>query len=248
MPIFTRIKLILSEVPTILIGVLIAFVLRMFFYEPFNIPSGSMYPTLNVGDYVLVSKSEYGYSKYSIFFSPPLFDGRIFSSPPQQGEVAVFRNPTRTDIDYIKRVIGLPNDRIQMKQGRLYINGTLIKRERIEDYQYPVGNGRTQAIAQFQETLPNGKKYYILEALGDNGSLDNTEEYIVPPDHYFMMGDNRDNSVDSRVTYSVGSVPLENFIGPANWLFLSLDETVHWYNPISWFTGMRTWRMFNSIS
>ncbi len=211
-------------------ALLVAFLVRTFFYQPFNIPSAAMYPTLEVGDYLFVSKLSYGYSKYSFNFSfggsgttwinccPIDFPGRVvLADSPKLGDVAVFKLPTNTDINYIKRVIGLPGDRIQMRDGVLFINGEAVKKERVEDYvdNEPLGEGGGRRIQQYEETLPNGVKYRVLdEQPGSTGLVDNTEEYVVPAEHYFMMGDNRDNSEDSRFLNAVGYVPIENFVGP----------------------------------
>ena len=245
--VFNNIKGLWRESRTILLGIGIALMLRMFLFEPFNIPSGSMYPTLHIGDFVLVSKYEYGYSRYSILTSPNLFKGRIFTDTPKRGDVAVFRNPFRTDIDYVKRVVGLPGDVVQVRKGRLYINGKRLKRKRVEDFNYRLENGRQITVPQYIETLPNGKTYRILEMAGDQGPLDNTPPFEVKRGHYFMMGDNRDNSVDSRVGHSVGQVPLENYIGPAKYVFMSFGQESRWYNPISWFTHANTGRFFIGI-
>ena len=194
----------LDTLKTVLYAVLIAMVVRTFGFEPFNIPSGSMVPTLLVGDYLFVSKFSYGYSKHSLMFSLPLIPGRVWSTEPERGDVAVFKLPSDNSTDYIKRVIGLPGEKIQMKNGRLFINGTIVKRERINDFVQTDFNGNVKMTAQFTETLPNGKTHNILEEWGDTGPLDNTREYKVPTDHYFAMGDNRDNSQDSRVFPSSG--------------------------------------------
>src|SRR5262245_40863463 len=186
-------------------ALLIALVIRTLLFQAFNIPSGSMKGTLLVGDYLFVSQFSYGYSRYSLPFSLPLFSGRIFGSEPKRGDVAVFRLPRDTSEDYIKRVIGLPGDRIQMIDGLLHINGVPVKRERVGNF-FDDENGH--AVRRWRETLPNGVSYETLD-LQDNGSLDNTEEYVVPAGHYFMMGDNRDNSLDSRVPSAVGYVPFE---------------------------------------
>src|SRR5499433_1539118 len=194
-------------------ALIIALVIRTFLFQPFNIPSGSMKATLLIGDYLFVSKYSYGYSHYSLPLSPRLFSGRIFGAEPQRGDVAVFRLPKDESIDYVKRVIGLPGDRIQMIDGLLRINGVPVKRQRIADF-IDDENGGAERVRRWRETLPNGVSYEALD-LEDNGFLDNTEEYLVPPGHYFMMGDNRDNSADSRVPSAVGYVPFENLIGKA---------------------------------
>jgi len=207
-------------VKTIAYALLIALTVRTFAYEPFNIPSGSMIPTLLIGDYLFVSKLSYGYSKYSFPFGFIPFEGRIFEDRPERGDVAVFRQPTNTDIDYIKRIIGLPGDRIQVKSGILHINGEPVQRKRAEDYVTESGS----VVRQYIEVLPNGREHRIIEAFGDNGQADNTQEYVVPAGHYFAMGDNRDRSQDSRYLSDVGYVPAENLIGRAEFLFFSIGD------------------------
>src|SRR6201993_895344 len=176
---------IVDTVKTVVYAILIALVVRTVAYEPFNIPSGSMVPTLLVGDYLFVSKFSYGYSRFSLPFGLPLFSGRIFSHPPRRGDVAVFKLPTDNSTDYIKRVIGLPGDHIQMKNGHLYINDQPCPRKRIDDYLYQEGNGAVIPLAQYTETVPNGVQHPIIE-MSDNGPLDNTQVYTVPPGDYFM--------------------------------------------------------------
>jgi len=226
-------------------ALLIALVIRVVLFQPFNIPSGSMKPTLLVGDYLFVSQFSYGYSRYSLPFSPPLFSGRILASPLQRGDVAVFRLPKDDSSDFIKRVIGLPGDRIRMVDGLLHINGVPVKRERIGDF-IDDETGRPERVRRWRETLPNGVSYETLD-LEDNGFLDNTQEYLVPPGHYFMMGDNRDNSTDSRVLSAVGYVPFENFIGRAQIIFFSIGDGEPAWHIWSWPWAVRWRRLFTIV-
>ncbi len=229
---------------TILYAVLIAFAVRTFAYEPFNIPSGSMVPTLLEGDYLFVSKFSYGYSRYTIAFGLPLFSGRLLSQAPERGDVAVFKLPSDPSTDYIKRVIGLPGDRIQMRSGILYINDQPVQRERVNDYETTDAYGRVEHGTVFIETLPNGRQHYIRE-LGDNGPLDHTPVFVVPERHYFMMGDNRDRSQDSR-TLQVGFVPEENLVGRAEFIWFSLEHGAFW-QIWRWPRELRLERMFIGI-
>jgi signal peptidase I len=230
-------------------ALLIALVIRTFLFQPFNIPSGSMKATLLVGDYLFVSKYSYGYSHYSIPLSPPLFSGRIFGSEPNRGDVVVFRLPKDDSTDYIKRVIGLPGDRIQMKEGLLYINEKPVVRERISDFigEDPCGSSdATARVKRWKETLPNGVTYESLDCV-DNGFYDNTVVYTVPPGNFFMMGDNRDNSTDSRVLSAVGYVPFENLIGRAQMIFFSIAEGEHAWMFWRWPTAVRWNRIFTIV-
>jgi len=194
---------------------------RTFVFQPFNIPTRGLQPTLLVGDYFFVSKVSYGYSHYSLPFSPRLFSGRIFGSEPERGDIVVFRLPKDDSVDYIFRVIGLPGDRVQMINGHLHINGEPVKRERIEDF-IDTDDSQPRRVKRWRETLPNGVSYSTLDLI-DNGPYDNTRVYDVPPGQYFVMGDNRDNSNDSRV--GVGTVPFENLVGRAQIIFFSTDWT-----------------------
>ena len=211
---------LVENIKTIVYAGLIAIGIRTVAFEPFNIPSGSMIPTLLVGDYLFVSKYSYGYSHFSLPLSPSLFSGRIFGRLPKAGDVVVFKLPRDPSQDYIKRVIGLPGDRIQMKGGELYINGQEVQRKPAGEYMAE-GEGPRMLLKRYLEILPDGREHYILKATDHDGPLDNTPEYKVPPGDLFMMGDNRDNSLDSRVMNAVGFVPVENLVGRAEFIFLS---------------------------
>ncbi len=242
-------------------ALLIAFFVRLFLFQPFNIPSASMYPTLNIGDYLFVSKLSYGYGKYSFNFQLGGFSGepwikccsfvdfpgrKVWADLPKRGDVAVFKYPQDLSVDYIKRVIGLPGDRIQMKNGVLFINGEAVKKERVADYVDPNSeSGAGPVVAQFKETLPNGVVYNVLD-FGDT-EVDNTEEYVVPESHYFMMGDNRDNSQDSRFLNKVGYVPIENFVGRADLIFFSFKPDASLAQPWTWPFEIRWQRFFHWV-
>lgn len=232
---------------TALIAVLLAIVIRTFLFEPFNIPSGSMKPTLLVGDYLFVNKFTYGYSKHSFPFSMGPFEGREFAGEPRRGDVVVFKLPTNTRVDYIKRIIGMPGDRIQVVDGRLYINREMVGREPVGLKSVSEGFSPPVQMMEYIETLPDGTMHSIYEE-SDGEDLDNTEEYIVPEGHYFMMGDNRDNSQDSRVSSLVGYVPFENFVGRASFLFFSIDtQQADWMKPWTWPTAIRWRRLLDTI-
>jgi signal peptidase I len=236
---------LLDTLKTVFWAIVIALMVRTFAFEPFNIPSGSMIPSLLVGDYLFVSKFSYGYSKHSMPFSLPIIPGRVFESEPERGDVVVFKLPSDTTQDYIKRVIGLPGDTVQVKEGRLYINNKLIERERIEDYILTDGGGRSAAVPQYIETLPNGRVHRILEMFGDQGPSDNTEAFTVPEGHFFMMGDNRDNSADSRAFPSrFRFVPIENLVGRAEFLFYSKDSS----QPVYDLGSIRYDRLFQGVN
>ena len=215
------------EIAMILVhAILIAFFVRVFFYQPFNIPSGSMKSTLLVGDYLFVSKLSYGYSRYSFPFGINLFNGRIFASEPKRGDVVVFKTPLDNSTDYIKRIIGLPGDEIVVRGGVVWLNGKQIPRRPVSDFVTVERRGGFQKIQRFEEELPGGVKYQVLDLFPNGtGSADNKGPFRVPAGHYFMMGDNRDDSLDSRISAAaggVGYVPFENLIGRADIIFLSL--------------------------
>jgi signal peptidase I len=236
-----------ETVKVIVQALLIALVVRTVLFQPFNIPSGSLIPTLLIGDYLFVSKYSYGYSRYSIPFGPPVFSGRILASPPKRGDVAVFKLPKDNSTDYIKRVIGLPGDTIQMIDGVLNINGQPVKRERISDYETTDEWGRLVKVPRYMETLPGGVTHVTIERDGDKGYWDNTYVYKVPPNHYFMMGDNRDNSTDSRDEASVGFVPFENFVGRAEIIFFSIDDKAPAWKVWEWPWTVRWNRLFTHV-
>jgi len=235
-----------ETVRTVFYAILIALVVRTFAFEPFNIPSGSMKPTLLVGDYLFVSKYSYGYSRYSLPWGLPLFDGRILGADPERGDVIVFKKPSDNETDYIKRLIGLPGDRIQVIGGILHINGEPVRREKVGETK-DGDSFSTRTYTVYRETLPNGRQHLIWEA-SDNDHLDNTAEYVVPEGHYFFMGDNRDNSRDSRVLYDVGYVPAENLVGRAEFLFFSHDDSASWWEIWRWPWVIRFGRIFSGIT
>ncbi len=217
----------------ILQALLIALVIQTFLFQAFSIPSGSMKATLLVGDYLFVSKFSYGYSRHSFPFSPNLFPGRILGSAPERGDVLVFRLPKEQSTHYIKRVIGLPGDRIQMIGGRLHINDQPVARERIDDWISDEPESRGRRVKRWRETLSNGVSYNTLE-FEDNSFYANTPVYNVPSGHFFMMGDNRDNSADSRVQSQVGYVPYENLIGKAQIIFFSVADGAYAWEIWTW--------------
>jgi signal peptidase I len=238
---------LVENIKTIVYAALIAIGIRTVAFEPFNIPSGSMIPTLQVGDYLFVSKFSYGYSRYSLPFSPDLFSGRIFGHMPKRGDVAVFKLPRDNSTDYIKRIIGLPGDRVQMKGGELYINGELVPRKAEGDY-LAEDSGVHMQSRRYLESLPGGRQHDIIKMF-EKGGLNDTPEFLVPPGHVFAMGDNRDNSADSRDPNSgVGFIPLENLVGRAEFIFFSVDATDPWYYVWDWPFEIRWSRLFTGIT
>lgn len=233
---------------TVIYALLIALVIRVLLFQPFTIPSASMEPTLFQGDYIIVSKFAYGYSRHSIPFSPPLFSGRVFFHSPQRGDVVVFKLPRDGHTDYIKRLIGLPGDQIQLKGGAVYLNGQPLPREELSPTVETSPFGFSHPVERFRETLPNGRSY-ITYSYGPDGDVDNTGVYVVPPGHYFMMGDNRDNSQDSRYpeAIGVGYVPAENLVGKADLILLSWNDKASIFKPWTWILDARPSRFFHIL-
>jgi signal peptidase I len=231
---------------TIVLAVLLALFIRTFFYEPFNIPSGSMLPTLQIGDYLFVSKMSYGYSRYSFPLGLIGVEGRMMGEEPKRGDVIVFRQPPHPKVDFIKRLVGMPGDKIQVNRGRLYINGELVPRQSVGMRRIAQAEGGHVNVMEYIETLPGGVQHIIYEE-SDSEPLDMTEEVTVPEGHYFMMGDNRDNSQDSRVDYEVGFVPFENLVGRAEIIFFSIDETANLFKPWTWPGAIRYGRILGSV-
>lgn len=244
---------------------LLAVALRSFLFAPFNIPSESMLPRLLVGDYLFVAKWPYGYSRFSFPFGVVPISGRIPAGEPKRGDIVVFKYPGDTSQDYIKRVIGLPGDIIQMKTGQLFINGDAVLKVRVGDFieraspntvcrgqlgapnfRFTLADGSAQCrYPRYRETLPNGASYDVIDQVSDSAG-DNTDVYVVPEDHYFMMGDNRDDSADSRFPVvvdgeggGVGLVPAENIVGRAAITFFSTDGSAEWLKPWTWVTAIR---------
>ena len=234
---------LVDTIVVIVEALVIAVLFRTFLYQPFSIPTGSMQSTLMIGDYFVASKFAYGYGKYS-FVVPLPFNGRLFATEPKRGDVVVFHNISNED--YIKRLIGLPGDRIQMKEGRLYINGTMVERELVGETVDLDSQNRDVPVTVYRETLPNGVVHTIQE-ISDDQPLDNTAEYVVPEGHYFFMGDNRDRSQDSRVLSAVGYVPGDALIGKAEARFFSIKDNRAPWALWEWPETLRLDRMFQSV-
>ena len=240
---------IVEIIKTIVYALLIALFLRVIFFQPYTIPSASMEPNLYEGDYIIVSKWTYGYSKHSIPFSPPLFSGRLLEQQGHRGDIVVFKLPKDNHTDYIKRIIGLPGDRIQMKAGELYLNGVKVPRQKLQTVREDSGYGFMHDVTRYRETLPGGPTY-ITNDFGPEGDLDNTDVFVVPEHHYFMMGDNRDNSSDSRVTPEaggVGYVPAENLEGKAQVILLSWKAGASIFKPWTWIMNAQPSRFVHPL-
>ena len=265
------VKEFLEIVKTVAYALGIALVLRVLLFQPFTIPSASMEPNLYQGDYIIVSKYSYGWSKHSIPFSPPLFNGRILGHAPRRGDIVVFKLPRDIKMDYIKRLIGLPGDKVQVREGLVYINGKLLERKELASALVDTGYGTVRA-GRFEETNPEGRQY-VTQDYGPDSEADNTGVYTVPQGCYFFMGDNRDNSLDSRfdpgvspfktgsgvckwdfandqyigMQEGVGFVPAENLVGRAQLILLSWNPDAHLFKPWTWFLDARPSRFFRVL-
>jgi signal peptidase I len=261
---------IVEIVKTIVYALLIALFLRVLFFQPFTIPSASMEPNLYEGDYIIVSKFTYGYSRHSIPFSPHIVSGRILEKPAHRGDIVVFKLPRDGHTDYVKRLIGLPGDRIQVKQGLVYINDKPIVRTPAAPGVQDMGYGELRPVSRYTEVFPNGRKF-LTNSYGADGQADNTGVYVVPPHCYFMMGDNRDDSADSRFDpglapnspnatcpwdssldqyvngVGVGFVPEENLVGRARLILLSWKPGASLFKPWTWFTDAQPDRFFKVL-
>ena len=240
-------KKILDNIKTIFYALIIALIIRSLFFQPFYIPSSSMEPNLLVGDRLFVSKYTYGYSRHSLPFSPKIYDKRLFEDFPKRGEVIVFKTPADNRTDYIKRLIGLPGDVIQIIEGDLYLNDVLVHKNKLE-VSLNINCGRESIETDtFMETLPNGTSY--IAVYRKEGKMRNTDKFIVPANHYFFMGDNRDCSRDSRFLGSVGYVSFNNLVGKAQVIFFSNDSTEHsFFKFWKWNKTIRIDRLFKKIS
>ncbi len=238
----------LETIKTVAGVALIFLVIRVLLFQPFTIPSASMVPNLLIGDYIVVSKYAYGYSRHSVPFSPPLFKGRLFDQTPHRGDIVVFKLPRDGHTDYIKRLIGLPGDRIQMKGGVVWLNGKPLPRQEMAPGTETSPFGYTHAVQRFKETMPEGKSYTTND-YGPDGEVDNTGVFVVPPKTYFMMGDNRDNSQDSRFPeeIGVGYVPEENLVGRADIVLFSWTEKASLLKPWTWVLDIRPDRFFHPL-
>ncbi len=239
-------KKIIENIKTIFYALIIALVIRSFLFQPFYIPSSSMDPNLLVGDRLFVSKYSYGFSRHSLPFSPSAYQGRFFAKYPERGDVVVFKTPADNRTDYIKRVIGLPGDTIQIIDKVLFLNDKKIEQEKINSPSVAKCGEEYFETNIFQEKLPNGKKYLV--AYRVDGSMKNTNKYTVPEDHYFFLGDNRDCSKDSRFLNSVGYVNFNNFVGKAKIIFFSNDTSQGSFLKFwSWNKSLRFNRFFKKI-
>jgi len=239
-------KKIIENIKTIIYALIIALIIRSFLFQPFYIPSSSMEPNLLVGDRLFVSKYSYGYSRHSLPFSPNITQKRYFSKNPERGDVVVFKTPADNRTDYIKRLIGLPGDTLQIIEGELYLNSQKIQRDKVEiTFNINCGN-RKLDINAFEELLPGGERY--IAVYNKEGTMQNTDKFIVPDEHYFFMGDNRDCSKDSRFLSSVGYVTFNNLVGKASMIFFSNDKKKgNFFEFWKWHKSIRIDRFFNKV-
>ena len=237
---------IFENLKTLIIALLIAILIRSLFFQPFYIPSSSMEPTLLVGDRIFVSKYTYGYSKHSFPFSPPIFDNRILYSEPNYGDLVVFKTPSDNRTDFIKRLIGLPGDQIQFKDGNLFLNNEMIKKKKITNRNDIRCAGNEIDVLEYNEELSEKKSFNIVYKL--KSSMKNSDLYTVPDDHFFFLGDNRDCSSDSRFLSNVGYVHKNNLVGKARVIFFSNDtmkgSVLKFWN---WSNSLRLDRFFKII-
>ena len=233
---------------SVVIALLIALVIRTLLFQPFTIPSGSMEPTVLPGDYVIITKYSYGYSRFSLPIALPLFQGRLFDRVPQRGDIIVFKLPRDNKTDYIKRLIGLPGDKIQVTRGVVYVNGQALPRQELSPGTELGPFDQTRPVQRFQETMLNGRSY-VTNSYGPDGEADNTGVYVVPAKSYFFMGDNRDNSADSRFPsdQGVGYVPEANLVGRASFVLLSWTDKASIFKPWTWLLDLRPSRFFHAL-
>jgi len=239
-------KKIIDNIKTLFYALIIALIIRSFLFQPFYIPSSSMEPNLLIGDRLFVSKYTYGYSRHSLPFSPNIFKGRIFSNTPSRGDVVVFKTPADNRTDYIKRLIGLPGDSIQIINGELYLNDTKVEKMEIKSSTYIYCGNEMIDTKFFTEQLPNSIDYVAVYR--KDGTMLNSDKFIVPKDHYFLMGDNRDCSKDSRFLSSVGYVNFNNLVGKARLIFFSSDKKKgSFFEFWKWNESLRIDRFFKKI-
>ena len=239
-------KKIIDNIKTLFYALVIALFIRSLFFQPFYIPSSSMEPNLLIGDRLFVSKYSYGYSQHSFPFSPKIFTGRILKKSPKRGDVVVFKTPVDNRTDYIKRLIGLPGDKVQIINKDLYLNGIKIEKRQVKASLNINCGGKILEVDTYEETLPNGTKY--LAVYRKDGTMINTDEFIIPNEHYFFLGDNRDCSKDSRFLSSVGYVNFNNLVGKARIIFFSTDkEKGSFFKFWDWNQIIREDRIFKKI-
>ena len=240
-------KSVIENIKTLFYALIIAIIIRSLLIQPFYIPSSSMEPNLLVGDRLFVTKYSYGYSKHSFPFSPPIFNGRFFDSEPKRGDVIVFKTPADNRTDYIKRLIGLPGDQIQFIDSNLYLNNSEVLKSRTSKKDKIFCGEKKIDVFTFEELLPSGKKYKSVYL--KDYSFKNSDIFVVPKDHYFFLGDNRDCSKDSRFLTSVGYVHKDNLVGKAQFLFFSSDRSVgSIFSFWKWNKSLRLKRFFKKIN